>query len=339
MSPTLDITRNGLAGFLSELWADEVTVDELRAASAGARRRNVLFRARTADGEERRLVATIIPTVDLQIMDIEVEAANIRFAEAAGVPVPHVVAESGDDSWVGGAFFVTEQVDGESVPRAVMRLVEATPALAETLARQCGEAFARLHAADLSQAHPDLLGRNAPVGPVRAALDSTRARMDELLLAPSVPFELAHRWLEANAPDEVEPAMVHSDFRVGNIIVGEDGLRAVLDWEVSGVGAPMSDVAWMCVRMWRFGNDQLEVGGIADRSVLREGYESAGGRWDDQAFDWWKLLSTLRWGVGLAGQARQHLNGEFRSIVMAGSGRRVAELESDCLTLLARHAG
>ena len=339
MNPTLDDIAAGLARFLGDLWDDRVSVDELRAASAGARRRNILFRARMSDGSERRLVATIIPTVDLQLMDIEVEAANIRFAEAVGVPVPHVVADTSDDSWVGGAFFVTEQVDGESVPRSVMRLVDATPGLAETLAHQCGEAFARLHGADLSQAHPDLLGRNAPVGPVRAALDSTRARMDELLLAPSVPFELAHRWLEANAPDEVEPAMVHSDFRVGNIIVGEDGLRAVLDWEVSGVGAPMSDVAWMCVRMWRFGNDQLEVGGIAERSLLREGYESAGGRWDDHAFDWWKLLSTLRWGVGLAGQARQHLNGEFRSIVMAGSGRRVAELESDCLTLLARHAG
>lgn len=339
MTPSLDETATGLGRFLGDLWDEEVLVDDVRAASAGARRRNILFRARPANGGEHHLVATIIPTVDLQLMGIEVEAANIRFAEAAGVPAPHVVAVTDDDSWVGGAFFVTEQVDGETVPRSVMRLVDATPGLAEQLVRQCGAAFARLHAADPAAAHRDVLGRGEPAGPVRTALDTTLEQIDEALLAPSVPFELTHRWLEANAPDEVDRRLTHSDLRVGNIVVGADGLRAVLDWETSRLGAPMADLAWMCVRMWRFGNDHLEVGGLAERTVLRDGYESAGGRWDEHAFDWWKLLNTLRWGLGLANQARQHLDGEFRSIVMAGSGRRVAELEHDCLRLLARHMG
>ena len=63
-------------------------------------------------------------------------------------------------------------------------------------------------------------------------------------------------------------------------------------------------------------------------------HEAAGGHWDEASFHWWKTLGTLRWGMGLAGQAAAHLSGSVRSIVMAASGRRVAELEYDTLMLL-----
>ncbi len=96
----------------------------------------------------------------------------------------------------------------------------------------------------------------------------------------------------------------------------------------------MEDLAWPSIRAWRFRNDDREVGGFASRADLRAGYEEAGGIWDDESFFWWQVFSTLRWGLGLAGQGKAHLDGSFRSIVMAGSGRRVSELEYDVLTLL-----
>ena len=46
------------------------------------------------------------------------------------------------------------------------------------------------------------------------------------------------------------------------------------------------------------------------------------------------MLGTLRWGLGLAGQAAAHLDGRFSTVVMAASGRRVPELEWDLLMLL-----
>ena len=90
----------------------------------GARRRNVLFTARTGT-EATGLVATIIPTSGMQLMDIEVEASNLRLAESAGVPVPHVHAVCRDETYVGGPFFVTSRVDGETVPRQVLRQLPA----------------------------------------------------------------------------------------------------------------------------------------------------------------------------------------------------------------------
>ena len=219
------------------------------------------------------------------------------------------------------------------MPRQVLRLVDADPDLGPRLAHQCGAALAKLHAVSVDEAP---VGIEAPPDghtPVTFALETLREQMEELL-QPSAVFELAFRWLTETAPDDDRIAVVHGDFRNGNLMVGPDGLRAVFDWEGSRLGAPMADLAWMSVRMWRFRNDHLPVGGFAELADLRAGYEEAGGTWDDATYHWWKVLGTFRWGLGLANQARQHLDGEFPSIVMAASGRRVAEMEYDVLMLL-----
>lgn len=324
--------EKGLAAFLSEEWRSEVSVENVGVASAGARRRNVLFDARRGS-ETLQLVATIIPTRAVQIMEIGVEASALRLAESAGMPVPHVHAVCEDPAFVGGPFFVTTRVEGETIPRRILRAVEATPELGPSLARQCGEALARLHAVDPARAHPDL-ARPGDRAPAEFALQTLEPQL-AALLQPSPAFALAFRWLERNRPPPPpRNSVLHGDFRNGNIIVGPDGLRAALDWEICRIGDPMEDLGWLCQRMWRFRNDDREVGGFGSRADLREGYEAAGGEWSAESFHWWKTIGTLRWGLGLAGQAAAHLSGAFRSIVMAGSGRRVAELEYDTLMLL-----
>ena len=176
-----------------------------------------------------------------------------------------------------------------------------------------------------------------PLGP---ALERVGEQL-EGMLQPAPALWLAFRWLERNRPDAPERlSVVHGDFRNGNIVVHvTDGLTGVLDWEVCHLGDPMEDVGWICQRMWRFRNDRLEVGGLSTRDKLREGYESAGGTWNDDTFHWWKVYGSLRWGLGLHGQARQHLDGSIPNIVMAASGRRVAELEWDLLMLLQKEYG
>ena len=326
-------TRAGLAAFLAKEWGAAVEVENLSIASAGARRRNVLFDA-LRGGERTPLVATIIPNAAVQIMPIEVEASHLRFAEAAGMPAPHVHAVCEDASYVGGPFFVTTRVAGETIPRQVLRLVEKEPALGPRLARQCGEALAKLHAADPAGAHPRITGAGSD--PIEAALRSVEALV-RALLQPSPAFTLALRTLERERPaPPARLSVVHGDFRNGNLIVGPDGLRAALDWEICHVGDPLEDLGWLCQRMWRFRNDALEVGGFGARADLAAGYEAAGGRFDAARFHWWKAMGTLRWGLGLAGQAKAHLDGSVPSIVMAASGRRVAELEWDVLMLLRR---
>jgi len=72
-------------------------------------------------------------------------------------------------------------------------------------------------------------------------------------------------------------------------------------------------------------------GGLLNVHHTVRGYEAAGGSFDLDRFRWWKVMGTLAWGVGLAGQAAAHLDGTVRDIVMAASGRRVSEIEWDLL--------
>jgi aminoglycoside phosphotransferase (APT) family kinase protein len=332
----LEQTAEGLGKFLSQEWGEPVAIENVTQASAGARRRNILFDA-IAGSSRTPLCATIVPFAAMQLVPIAVEASNLRLAEAAGMPVPHVHAVCEDDSFVGGPFFVTARIEGETIPRQVLRLVERTPGLGKTLARQSGAALAKLHAADAAKADPRVL---RPTGnPLEAALAVSRRSLDELL-QPSPALTLCFNWLKRNLPQAPKRiTVVHSDFRNGNIIVGPDGLRASLDWEGCHLGDPMEDVGWIVQRMWRFRNDDLEVGGFGTRDDLRAGYQDAGGEWNEERFQWWKAQGSMRWGLGLAGQAKQHLDGSVPSIVLAASGRRVAELEYDTLMLLKRGFG
>lgn len=319
-----------LAAWLSEQEGTTVEVQGLAQASAGARRLNALFEAVTADGT-RRLAITMIPTAAIQLLDVAGESAVRSLAEQAGVPVPHVHHVCRDATVLGGPFFISTAVDGETVPRRVLRLAGAT-GIGDRVVAQLGDAMARLHAIDVDRA-PAELARPA-TGPVEAALAGIDLLLGSLL-TPSPTFSYGARWLERHAPPEPSRrTIVHTDIRTGNIIVGDDGLRAILDWEGTRIGDPMEDLAWPCQRMWRFREDHHVVGGLSGVDTLQRAYEAAGGDFDADRFAWWRVLGTVRWGMGLAGQARAHLDGSFPSIVMAASGRRVPELEYDALLLL-----
>ncbi len=130
--------------------------------------------------------------------------------------------------------------------------------------------------------------------------------------------------------------LVHGDFRMGNLIVDDSGLAAVLDWELTHIGEAYEDLAWLCIRAWRFGAPEtLGAGGLGSVEAFLRAYEEASGTAvDREAFRWWLTVATLRWGVICRHQAERHLSGETRSVELAAIGRRVSETEWDLLDLL-----
>lgn len=256
------------------------------------------------------------------------ELALLGAARRAGVPVPQARwAELGSDV-LGTAFVVMDRVEGETIPRRVLR--EGTLAAArERLVAQCAAALARAHAMPLEG-----LGFLGPAQAPEQLLDAQRATLDGLG-EPHPVFELALRWLRARPPGRRQPAVVHGDFRVGNVVVGPEGLRAVLDWELAHVGDPAEDLGWFCVRAWRFGNDGRPAGGLGSREELLEAYANAGAApvsQDDLRF--WEAYGTLRWGIMCVMQASFHLSGAVRSVELAAIGRRACEMEWALLDLM-----
>lgn len=257
---------------------------------------------------------------------MEGEAALLRAAAAAGVPVAPVVAASDDPSVVGGAFIVVERLPGETIARRIQR-DDAFAAARSALVAQGGAALARIHAIDPADA-PTLRAQD-PVGQLRALVDALEPRM-----GPHPAFELGFRWLERHRPPAGPTRVVHGDFRLGNLLVDERGLVAVLDWELAHLGDPVEDLGWFSIRAWRFGGTG-EVAGLGSVDELLAAYEGAGGAAVDRAaLRWWQVLGTLRWGVICMLQASTHLSGASRSVELAAIGRRVCETEWDLLDLL-----
>ncbi|MGA0878078.1 MAG: phosphotransferase family protein [Ilumatobacteraceae bacterium] len=299
-----------------ELGAGDVV--DLTRLSGGASRETWSFRA---DG--RPLILQRQRAGDTR--DMAVEARVVRAAHTAGVPTPELVASG--SGRVGSHFMILSHVDGETIARKILR-DERFETARTLLIPQLAAALATLHAIDPTEIPG--LPTTDQVQQYRQTLDD----LDESLHQTHPAFELAFRWLEKNRPTETRRSLVHGDFRLGNIMVGEDGLRAVLDWELAHVGDPMEDLGWLCVRAWRFGATP-PVAGIGEYDTLITAYERASGlRVDRDLVHWWEVLGTLKWGIMCMIQASSHLLGILRSHEMAAIGRRVCENEYDLFVAL-----
>jgi aminoglycoside phosphotransferase (APT) family kinase protein len=288
-------------------------IRELRRLTGGASRETWSFDARL-DGVWRPL---IVRRDRPGRGALTVEAAAITAAARAGVPEPEIVAV--DDS-----FIVMERVEGETIPRRILRddkYADVRP----RLAAQCGEILARIHSIPV-EAVPALASHDA-----LQDLTSMIHAFDD----PSPALELGLDWLARNRPAGGGDCVLHGDFRNGNLIVGDDGIRAVLDWELVHRGDPMQDLGYLCVRAWRFGGEP-PVGGFGSYNDLFAAYERVSGRTvDGGAVRWWEVFGTVWWGGACMLQAWRHLSGSDRSVELAAIGRRAWEQEYDVLLALA----
>lgn len=297
-------------------------VEELRRLSGGASRET--FSCDLVDGDARRplIVQRVRKGTVSGGPGMQGEAALLRAAAELGVPVPTVLADD-DGTHVGGPAIVMDRLEGETIARKLLRDDEWATARAN-LVDQAGAALAAIHHIPLEGAPK--LGHGDQLEEMRNLL----AAMGQPLPA----MELGIRWLEANRPASPRHTVVHGDFRLGNLLIGPEGLRGVLDWELSHLGDPMEDLGWYCVRAWRFGSP-LPAGGMGTREQLLAAYEAASGEVvDPEALRWWELLGTLKWGLICIVQANVHHSGATRSVELATIGRRVCENEWDVLGLL-----
>jgi aminoglycoside phosphotransferase (APT) family kinase protein len=297
------------------------TIDRVRRLSGGASRETWSFDLVSGDARQPLILQRQRPgAAGSQAMGTE--AALVRAAGEAGVPVPEVLATD-DGSVLGAAGIVVRRLDGETIPRKLLRDDEWAHART-VLCGQAGAALAAIHRIP-PKGIPDLDDTDQ-LAQYREILDG--------LGEPHPAFELGFRWLVRNRPAATRRGVVHGDFRLGNLLIDQRGLAAVLDWELAHLGDPVEDLAWFCVRAWRFGSD-LPAGGVGTREELVAAYQDAGGA-EVPADDlrWWEATGTLKWGVICIMQASAHLTGLTRSVELATIGRRVCENEWDLLALL-----
>ena len=254
------------------------------------------------------------------------EAKIQKTVRKLGAQVPEIVAVSSVDEELGDAY-IMKFVYGESIARKILRDEEYKNTLPK-LAFECGQSIAKIHQADINE---------FPFLPSKTVFEQINDLYQTYVSfnQPSPVFEYTHLWLKKQNFGEINDALVHGDFRLGNIIVDKNGLKSVIDWELAHIGNPLQDLGWICGNSWRFGNTNKVVGGFGDLADLLKGYNSVSNyHVDENMVKAWQVFGTFRWGVICLIQASAHLTGSINSVEKAAIGRRVSETEIDIVDLL-----
>lgn len=303
-------------------------IDDLHRLSGGGSQETWQFDA-VGPGGTRPLILRRTPesvTGDTWVsIPLEVEAELIVRAIAKGVPCPpiHYVLQPSDGA---GSGFIADFIEGETFVRRILRDEQYAGARG-AMVGEMGAALARIQMVDAADVP------NLPV--LDAAAQVARNKDIYLGFNESHPvFEATLWWLEENIPAPQRLVLVHGDFRNGNFIVGPDGIRAVIDWEMAHLGDPAEDFGWACINVWRFGTDK-PVGGLGEREELFAAFEAAGGGpVDPQRAHFWEVFGCLKWGMLCRLMVSRAETGTDPGVEMAYIGRRMCESEIDLLNLL-----
>jgi aminoglycoside phosphotransferase (APT) family kinase protein len=193
----------------------------------------------------RRVVVKVAPPglAPIEHRDVLRQARIVRALAATAVPVPEVIFDDAGEPPDIPPLFVMSFSDGTSV-EPLFDAAEAGPAdvVAERF-RHAARAMAALHR--LSPA--DLGLADEPVIAPAAEIDKWCRTLN------TVDVQLAPGWrdiaetLRAATPPAIAPAIVHGDFRLGNLLANERGIAAVIDWEIWSVGDPRVDAGWFLI--------------------------------------------------------------------------------------------
>jgi aminoglycoside phosphotransferase (APT) family kinase protein len=270
------------------------------------------------DGEPLLVRRAAVGVIHRYTLSLQHEFEVIEAAFEAGVKVPRPLLYIEDLD--GREAFVMERIPGETFGRRIVRM-EPVPA---SLPLELAEELVKIHA--IPPERLSFLGE--------ASLERLVDELDEVD-EPHPAIELGLWWLRENRPEPRDGVVVHGDFRIGNVAVDANGLVGVLDWEFAHLDDPARDLAFGLVRAWRFGGDDLRLGGIGGVEPYLGRYNELTGRdIRPEELDYWEVAGNVAWAIGCLTQARRHLTGQDRSVELAILGRLGAEVEYEICHLL-----
>lgn len=335
MSTDTDL-QSALSQWCIAHYGESSVVANLRRLTGGASQETWSFDVTDAAETQIPLILRRAPfkseVSESSSIGLQVEARLLRSAHDAGVPTPNVIDVFEETHPIGDAF-IMNRIDGETLGQRILKDPSLENAR-QKLGRQCGGALGQIHSIEI-ESLPEL--------PVSSSLDQL-AKYEAVYRSFEVNrsvFELAMQWLKNNAPEATPNTLVHGDFRLGNFIIDESGLAAVLDWELAHLGDPREDIAWICVNSWRFGRSENRVGGFSDLDTFLSAYNDASGAaFTPEEVFWWELLGSFKWGVMCLMMYQSYKTGDVPTVERAAIGRRTSETEIDMINLLEtqRHA-
>ena len=254
------------------------------------------------------------------------------------VPVPRTYGLCDDDALIGAPFYVMERVVGTPFARA-SQLAELGAERTRAITERMVDTLADLHGVVPADVGLGDFGRpegylERQVRRWKKQLDASRSRelpgMDELVAR-----------LESSVPESSEGTIVHGDYRLDNLLVdassdGGDAVTAVLDWEMSTLGDPLTDVAVLLAYQQlaetapsgvgtAVVTDAAKAPGYLSREEVLQRYAARSGR-DVSDIDFHVALAFFKLAVILEGIHYRHTHGQTLGSGFEGIGHFIEPL-------------
>ena len=234
--------------------------------------------------------------------DMRREHRVISALHGTAVPVPEALLLCEDEAVIGAPFYVMELVAG--VPyRSAAQLAPLGPERTRAVVLSLVDTLVALHAVDPQAAQLADFGR--PDGFLERQLRRWGKQLAASKNRDLPGIDALHEALGRALPTSPAPTVVHGDYRLDNVLVGEnDAINAVLDWEMSTLGDPLTDLGLLAMYCTDLGLPQSPVSttsgapGHPDpderiaRYAERSGRDVSGIAWY-AAFAWFKLAVIL----------------------------------------------
>jgi len=247
------------------------------------------------------------------------------------VPTAHMFALCEDDSVIGTAFFVMEYVKGRIFWN--VQLPDQEPSERQAIYDELVRVLAAIHRVDLDAVGLSDFGR--PDGYVARQVKRWTKQYVASQTADIEPMNALIDWLPANVPEDDATALVHGDYRLDNLIFHptEPRALAVIDWELSTLGHPLSDLAYTCMlydvtlpKIGGLAGLDFETSGILSEGAFVARYCELVGRDGVPDLGYYKAFSLFRLAAIAQGVYKRSLQGNASSTEAAMFGAAVPHL-------------
>jgi aminoglycoside phosphotransferase (APT) family kinase protein len=291
-----DVLRQ-LETFVRKRLGPDMSIEGFTRVSTGRSRQNWLFDAVwTHEGATKRepLIVRRDPLGGLLETDRGTEFALLRALESAPIPTPQVRWLDAQGVELGRPCLVMVRMAGTcdyyalNADKPVEERVD--------LARRLCSLLADVHRVDWHGIGlPSTVADPGPMASL-AALDAWEAILARDQLEPYPEMALCAQWLRSTAPRSPRTVLVHADFKVGNVLLDDDGeIVALLDWEIAHLGDPHEDLGWVTQPLR---TKEHFIKGAWERAELLAHYEQVSGHTvDHQAVAWWNVLAAYKTAV------------------------------------------
>ncbi|GIF24533.1 aminoglycoside phosphotransferase (APT) family kinase protein [Actinoplanes tereljensis] len=267
------------------------------------------------DGEQRWVLRRpplghVLPTAH----DMVREHRVLEALSKAGFPAPRPVLLCTDVDVIGAPFYLMEYVDGR-IYRDSLDLAALGEDGLHTLVLSLVDTLADLHALDPAAIGLADFGR--PDGFNQRQVSRWKKQLDASHSRDVPGIAELHARLAVDVPTGGPGTVVHGDFRLDNALIGDDlNVRAVLDWEMSTLGDPLSDVALMLVYAGLplqvsdgRATVPLKVPGHPSLREMSDRYAQRSGR-DVSDLHWYVAFAAFKLAVILEGVHYRYVQGQ-----------------------------